>query len=88
MSGIRKERLGEIAVLFILKENEKEGVTFNPSTVKREIHNGAKDLGIDIVEMAECMKVAYLDIYKKTMEEIDNLININLQKKEDQANIS
>ena len=86
MSGITEKRLGEIAVLFMMKKHEKEGITINPSTVKREVHNGAKDLKIDMVEMAESLKIIYQHIFEKTMEELNNFID--LQRKEDRASIS
>lgn len=85
-TGLTKERQGEIAVLFLLRKHEKEGITINPSTVKREIHNGAKDLKIDEVEMAESLKIIYQHIFEKTMEELNNFIST--QRREDRASIS
>lgn len=79
MPGLTKERLGELAVLFILKEKEEKGVIFNPSTVKRNIHNEARSLGVDIVEMARCAKIVYQHIFDKTMEELDSIIERNGQ---------
>lgn len=81
IKGITEKRLGEIAVLFVLKKHEKEGITINPSTVKREVHNGAKDLGIDMVEMAESLKIIYQHIFEKTMKELDTFINEESRKK-------
>lgn len=86
MPRISKERFGEIAALFMLKKYEKEGITFNPSTVKREINNGANSLGIEKVEMAECLKITYQHIYEKTMKELDAFIN--QEEKENRASIS
>lgn len=83
---ISKKRLEELAVLFILKKKESEGVLLTPSTVKLSMHTEAENLGIDVVEMAEVTKIIYQHIFTKTMEELDSIID--LQKKEDGASIS
>lgn len=71
---ITDERFEKLAVLFIMKKKESEGVILCPATVKRSIHNEARNLGIETVEMAEVTKIVYQHIFTKTMEELDSII--------------
>lgn len=52
-----KNRQGEIALALLRYKTRKEGVTINPSTVKREFGNLAKELDIPIDELIEFARI-------------------------------
>lgn len=58
------KRKGEIALLVLRNQLQKEGVRIGNNT-KREIGSTAKELGIDIKEMTEFVQVMAREIFDK-----------------------
>ncbi len=66
-----KERLHEIAYMALLEKFRENGVMLSPKTVKRDVHNLSKKLGITTDEAKECAKIVYKILYDETIKELD-----------------
>jgi hypothetical protein len=67
------EKIGQIAVLALQSKMEESGLNLNPKTIKREIANEAKKLGIPAHELAEFAKIMLKSAFDKTMAELDSI---------------
>lgn len=67
------ERVGQIALVALQSKLEEDGLKLNPKTVKREIANSAKRLGVPTHEMAEFAKIMLRKAYDETMAELDSI---------------
>lgn len=70
---LAKERLHEIAYMALLEKFRENGVMLSPKTVKRDVHNLSKKLGITPAETKECAKIVYKAIYEETLKELETI---------------
>ena len=73
--ALSKERLGEIAVLVLENKMKKEGMEVVPKELRSKVFNGAKELGISPVELAEFTKFGLAFLFAEANDELDSLMN-------------
>jgi len=71
--SLSKERIGQIALQALQQRLEQDGISLNPKTLKRQIHNDAKNFGITAQELAEFIKLIYRSAFDKTMAELESI---------------
>lgn len=74
MENLSKERMGEIALIVLLSKVRRDGITFKPEEIRRQILNEAKKLGLEKVEAALFAKAVATEIFKESMAKIDSII--------------
>lgn len=67
VNRLEKERKGEIAFA-ILKAHIKATHQLEPNTIKRELGNLAKKIGIELEELKEFSRECLEEIFKETLE--------------------
>lgn len=80
--SLEKARIGEIAMLLLLKKSEEEGISLKPKEIRREIMNGARKLGISNYESAQFAKIVIKSVYDKTMDALDGITPSTVFEKE------
>ncbi len=71
--ALSKERIGEIAMVFLQSKLEQDGIRLNPKEIKREIINGSKKFGFTPQEIAEFIEIVIKTAYEKTMVELGEI---------------
>ena len=65
---MRKERMGEIALLCVLNKARKGPITLGPARIRREAGDMAKELGIELDEASQFMNQIMNQILVETLK--------------------
>lgn len=75
--ALTQERIGQIAMAALKQKMGEEGggLRLNPKTVKRQVSNEAKSLGVSPGEAAEFVMILIKEAYEDTMKELQSMID-------------
>ncbi len=67
---LSKERMGEIALMYVRKKIRKESITLDATQMRRQIGNTAKELSISHEEASAFAENILSDAFSEILEEI------------------
>ncbi|MDO8604409.1 MAG: hypothetical protein Q7K40_03370 [bacterium] len=67
-NGISKQRMGEIALLYLERQILKDSVPMDPSKLRREICTTAKEVGIEIEEAVSFANIMLANAFTNVLQ--------------------